>query len=141
MWIEGVNNAGVDARLRLRGERGSPHPQVGLDVALVAEGHGPPVKALHQEGTAVSWIRVADYNLEFLFEIIINARRSCPACRVATVGGQALGRRASASRRHDKLCQRGARARRVVAEYQPGYDGLPGGAQGLRALRFDYDYD
>ena len=49
MWIEGVNNAGVDARLRLRGERGSPHPQVGLDVALVAEGHGPPVKALHQD--------------------------------------------------------------------------------------------
>ena len=119
-------------------------------------------------------------------------------------GGQALGRRASASRRHDKLCLRcvaGARdcaspavavadargapqrstnpattgcpaaaadcrrsqpcesrgewrghssGRRVVAasvptasapapsalaaEYQPGYDGLPGGAQGLRAL-------
>ena len=34
-----------------------------------------------------------------------------------------------------------ARARRVVAEYQPGYDGLPGGVQGLRALRIDYDYD
>ena len=87
MWIEGVNNAGVDARLRLRGERGSPHPQVGLDVALVAEGHGPPVKTLHQVGTAVRWIRVADYNLEFLFEIIMNARRSCPACRVATMKG------------------------------------------------------
>ena len=31
--------------------------------------------------------------------------------------------------------QRGGRAGRAVAEYQPGYDGLPGGAQGLRALR------
>ena len=31
--------------------------------------------------------------------------------------------------------QRGGRARRAAAEYQPGYDGLPGGAQGLRALR------
>jgi len=28
-----------------------------------------------------------------------------------------------------------------LAEYQPGYDGLPGGAQGLRALRIDYDQD
>ena len=29
----------------------------------------------------------------------------------------------------------------LAAEYQPGYDGLPGGAQGLRALRMDYDQD
>ena len=29
---------------------------------------------------------------------------------------------------------RGGRARRAAAEYQPGYDGLPGGAQGLRVL-------
>ena len=28
---------------------------------------------------------------------------------------------------------RGGRARRAAAEYPPGYDGLPGGAQGLRA--------
>ena len=33
------------------------------------------------------------------------------------------------------------RTRRAAAEYQPGYDGLPGGAQGLRALRMDYDQD
>ncbi|MDD4059194.1 MAG: hypothetical protein PHW08_00650 [Kiritimatiellae bacterium] len=26
-------------------------------------------------------------------------------------------------------------------KYQPGYDGLPGGAQGLRALRIDSDQD
>ena len=109
MWIEGVNNAGVDARLRLRGERGSPHPQVGLDVALVAEGHGPPVKTLHQVGTAVRWIRVADYNLEFLFEIIINARRSCPSCRAAAMkGGQSLGRR---GRKGLRPSCRGVRAR------------------------------
>ena len=65
----------------------------------------------------------------------------------------------SASRRHYKLglrcvawrardsseCGRkvlrpsshGGRARRAAAEYQPGYDGLPGGAQGPRALRID----
>jgi TPR repeat protein len=29
----------------------------------------------------------------------------------------------------------------LAAEYQPGYDGLSGGAQGLRALRIDYDQD
>ena len=29
----------------------------------------------------------------------------------------------------------------LAAEYQPGYDGLPGGAQGLRALRIDSDQD
>ena len=29
----------------------------------------------------------------------------------------------------------------LAAEYQPGYDGLPGGAQGLRALRIDDDQD
>ncbi len=33
----------------------------------------------------------------------------------------------------------------LAAEYQPGYDGLPGGAQGLRTIRIDsdqdYDYD
>ena len=34
-----------------------------------------------------------------------------------------------------------ADARGVAAEYQPGYDGLPGGAQGLRAFRIDYDQD
>ena len=63
-------------------------------------------------------------------------------------GCQALGLRASASRRHYKLClrcvagargvsecgrkglspsSRGGRSRRAAAEYQPGYDGLPGG--------------
>jgi hypothetical protein len=31
--------------------------------------------------------------------------------------------------------------RRAAAVYPPGYDGLPGGAQGLRALRIDYDQD
>ena len=36
---------------------------------------------------------------------------------------------------------RGGRARRAAAEYQPGYDGLPGGAQGLRAPRVEYDQD
>ena len=29
----------------------------------------------------------------------------------------------------------------LAAEYQPGYDGLPGGAQGLCALRIDDDQD
>ena len=29
----------------------------------------------------------------------------------------------------------------AAAEYQPGYDGLPGGAQGLRARHVDYDQD
>jgi len=33
----------------------------------------------------------------------------------------------------------GGHSRRATAKYQPGYDGLPGGAQGLRALRIDYD--
>ena len=68
----------------------------------------------------------------------------------------------SASRRHYKLClrcvagargvsecgrkglspsSRGGHSRRAAAEYQPGYDGLPGYAQGLRALRIDYDQD
>ena len=32
----------------------------------------------------------------------------------------------------------GGHSRRATAKYQPGYDGLPGGAQGLRA-RIDYD--
>jgi len=36
---------------------------------------------------------------------------------------------------------RGGHSRRAAAEYQPGYDGLPGYAQGLRALRIDYDQD
>ena len=36
---------------------------------------------------------------------------------------------------------RGGRAGRAAAKYQPGYDGLPGGAQGLRALRIDCDQD
>ena len=81
----------------------------------------------------MSWNRGADCcNLEFLFEIIINARRSCSACRVAALeGGQSLGRRGSKGLRPPS---RGGRARRAAAEYQPGYDGLPGGAQGLRAL-------
>ncbi len=33
----------------------------------------------------------------------------------------------------------GGHSRRATAKYQPGYDGLPGGAQGLRALRIDYE--
>lgn len=36
---------------------------------------------------------------------------------------------------------RGGRAARPNAECQPGYDGLPDGAQGLRAFDYDYDYD
>jgi len=36
---------------------------------------------------------------------------------------------------------RGGRSRCAAAKYQPGYDGLPGGAQSLRALRIDYDQD
>ena len=35
----------------------------------------------------------------------------------------------------------GGHSRRATAKYQPGYDGLPGGAQGLRALRIDDDQD
>ena len=140
MWIQGVNNAGVDARLCLRRRGGCPDAKTGLDVALVAEGHGPPVKALHQEGTAVPWTRVADYNLEFLFEIIINARRHAPPAGSRQWAARPL---AAAPAPHGATTNFAsvARARRVVAEYQPGYDGLPGGAQGLRALRIDYDYD
>ena len=33
----------------------------------------------------------------------------------------------------------GGHSRRATAKYHPGYDGVPGGAQGLRALRIDYD--
>ena len=46
-------------------------------------------------------------------------------------GGQALGRRRR--RKGLRPSSRGGRARRAAAEYPPGYDGLPGGAQGLRA--------
>ena len=54
-------------------------------------------------------------------------------------GGQALGRRRG--RKGLRPSSRGGRVRCGTAEYQPGYDGLPGGAQGLRALRIDYDQD
>ena len=46
-------------------------------------------------------------------------------------GRQSLGRRESNELRPSS---RGGRTGRAAAEYQPGYDGLPGGAQGLRAL-------
>ena len=45
-------------------------------------------------------------------------------------GGQALGRRRR--RKGLRPSSRGGRARRAAAEYQPGYDGLPGGG-GRRA--------
>ena len=54
-------------------------------------------------------------------------------------GGQALGRRRR--RKGLRPSSRGGRARRAAAEYPPGYDGLPGGAQGLRAFDYDYDYE
>ena len=47
-------------------------------------------------------------------------------------GGQALGRRCG--RKGLRPLQPWGRARHADAEYQPGYDGLPVGAQGLRAL-------
>ena len=53
-------------------------------------------------------------------------------------GGQALGRRQLFGVwKAEQSCEarRGRLPRRSVRRYQPGYDGLPGGAQGLRALR------
>ena len=53
-------------------------------------------------------------------------------------GGQALGRRQLFGVwKAEQSCEarRGRLPRRSVQRYQPGYDGLPGGAQGLRALR------
>ena len=51
--------------------------------------------------------------------------------------GRESGRAARLGRRRGRKglrpSSRGGRARRAAAEYQPGYDGLPGGAQGLRA--------
>ena len=41
---------------------------------------------------------------------------------------------AAAGARDCAPSSRGGRARHADAEYQPGYDGLPVGAQGLRAL-------
>ena len=57
---------------------------------------------------------------------------SDPVAESRGAGGQALGRRRG--RKGLRPSSRGGRARRAAAEYQPGYDGLPGGAQGLRAL-------
>ena len=72
------------------------------------------------------------HNLEHIFQIIINAQRSRPTCRAHGVGG---GNPLPPSRApRIAPIQRGGRAGRVAAKYQPGYDGLPGGAQGLRAL-------
>ena len=80
-----------------------------------------------QEGTAVSWNRGADCNSELKFDITI---RCCLASAISWQSHAEPG----AARPLAAAAGASDYAPPAVAEYQPGYDGLPGGAQGLRAL-------
>ena len=75
----------------------------------------------------MSWNRVVDCNIEKL-RYYNNAWQS-HAERVGRPGPWPLPRAQGIA-----PLQRGGRARRAAAEYQPGYDGLPGGAQSLHTL-------
>ena len=62
----------------------------------------------------------------------------------ARLGASGIGDAAIPCRRGRKALRPSSRdghVRRAAAVHPPGYDGLPGGAQGLRALRIDYDQD
>ena len=58
-----------------------------------------PLRQIHEKVPFPFPARSGSLNLEFLFENIIDARRSCPACRVATVVGRAGPARRRATRR------------------------------------------
>ena len=171
-----------------RGGRAQPSSVADLVEAGRFRGPRPRLQPPLRSGRGASGVGDATIViLKISFKIIINARRSCPAGRVATVGGNSLAAATGArdctppavagargaplqstnpattgcpgggGRRSHPCESRGewrghSSGRRVVAasvpgasalaaEYQPGYDGLPGGAQGLRALRIDHDWD
>ena len=65
-------------------------------------------------------------------------RRHCKRCLCCVAGARGAP---ECGRKGLRPSSRGGHSRRAAAEYQPGYDGLPGYAQGLRALRIDYDQD